>query len=98
MGEEAEDAEAVVGLDHDHAFFGKSFAVVTLFGVSAGDESTAVIPDVYREFGLGFGGDGNPDCEVETVFAWLSVAHELKDVAENIGLHTGGTELIGAAH
>ncbi len=57
MGEEAEDAEAVVHGDDDDVAMGEELAVLAVLGGAAADEAAAVDPDHDGE-GAGFGVGG----------------------------------------
>src|SRR5260221_6535079 len=98
MGQEAEEAEAVVGFTDDDALLGESSAIVREFGFAACEEATAVVPHVDGKIGFGGGGSGQPNVEVEAVFAGLGIAHELQNVAEDVGLHAGGAEFVGGSY
>src|SRR5260221_3074506 len=98
MGKEPEAAGGVVGFNDDDAFLGESFAIVPEFGIAACDEATAVVPHVDGKIGFGGGGSGQPNVEVEAVFAGLGIAHELQNVAEDVGLHAGGAEFVGGSY
>ena len=94
MRKKAEDAEAIIGADDDDAFFGEILTVVASFGIAAGDEAAAIEPDDDRKLGWR-GMRGNPDGEIQAIFAGLNVTKV--DVAVHVGLHAGGAEFIGGA-
>jgi hypothetical protein len=95
VGEEAEDAEAVVHGDDDYVAMGEELAVLTVLGGAAADEAAAEDPDHDGE-GAGFGVGGGPDVEGEAVFAGAGVVED--HVWITGGLDAVGSEVFGGAY
>ena len=95
VGEEAEDAEAVVNGDGHDAAAGHALAVVARLGAVPGHEPAAVKIDEHRQ-PLSARRGGRPDVEVEAVFAHPVGAEA--HVAEDGVLHAARAELDGLAH
>ena len=95
MGEEAEDAEAVVHGDDDDAAVGEELAVLAVFGGASGVEAAAVDPD-HDGQGAGTCPDGGPDVEGEAVFAGAGVVED--HVGVDVGLEAVRAEVAGGEH
>ena len=96
MGEKAEDSEAVVEGDDDETLPGQLLAVVDVWGGGPFDEASAVDPDQNGAMGVDdFCGD--PDVEVEAVFADGVLRHEFASPGKVFSaddLHAACGELI----
>ncbi len=86
MGEEAEDAQAVVHGDDDDAAMREELAILAILGGASGVEAATVDPDHNGEAGrflLGLGVEGRPDVEGEAVFRWARI------VEDHVGIAAG---------
>src|SRR5581483_1924354 len=95
MGEEAKNAEPVIGVDDDDAVLRQTLAVVSRLVTRPGCEAAAVEPQINGQL-VGGGFRGCPNSDREAVLTDVPVAKD--DIAKNLALNAARPEVDGLAY